>query len=41
MPGVIIVPDRMPIGQAIEEVLFLTRDVAPDEWNGQVVFLPL
>jgi hypothetical protein len=41
MPGVLIVPDRMPIGQAIDEILFLSVDVEPGEWNDQVVFLPL
>ena len=41
MPGVFIVPDRMPIGQAIDEILFLAMDVEPDEWKDQVLFLPL
>ena len=30
MPGVFIVPDRMPIGQAIDEILFLCMDVEAD-----------
>jgi hypothetical protein len=41
MPGVFILPDRMPIGQAIDEILFLALDVAADEWKDQVMFLPL
>jgi hypothetical protein len=41
MPGVFIVPDRMPIGQAIDEILFLSLDVGPDEWKDQVLYLPL
>lgn len=41
MPGVFIVPDRMPIGQAIDELLFLSIDVEPGEWKDQVLFLPL
>jgi hypothetical protein len=41
LPGVFIVPDRMPIGQAIDEILFLSMDVEPDEWKDQVLFLPL
>jgi hypothetical protein len=41
MPGVFILPDRMPIGQAIDEILFLSLDVEPDEWKDQVLFLPL
>ena len=41
MPGVFIVPDRMPIGQAIDEILFLSLDIEDDEWKDQVLFLPL
>ena len=41
MPGVFIVPDRMPIGQAIDESLLLSLDAEPDEWKNQVLFLPL
>lgn len=41
MLGVFILSDRMPIGQAIGEILFLSVDAEPDEWNGQVLYLPL
>lgn len=41
MPGAFIVPDRMPIGEAIDEILFLAQDVEPDEWKDQVLFLPV
>jgi hypothetical protein len=41
MPGVFIVPERLPIGQAIDEILFLSLDVEPDEWSNQVLYLPL
>ncbi len=41
MPGVFILPDRMPIGQAIAEILFLSLDAASDEWRDQVLFLPI
>jgi hypothetical protein len=41
MPGVFIVPDRMAIGQAIEEILFLATDVEPGEWKDRVLFLPI
>ena len=41
MPGIIIVVDRMPLGQAIDEILFLCLDVEPDEWRDQVLYLPL
>src|SRR5579872_3646488 len=36
LAGVFVVSDRMPIGQAIAEILFLSEDVAPDEWKDQV-----
>ncbi len=41
MPGLVVVPHRMAIGQAIEELLFLAKQSASDEWEGQVVWLPL
>ena len=41
MPGVSIVPDRMAIGQAIDELLLLSLEVDPGEWKDQVLFLPL
>lgn len=41
MPGVFILPDRMSVGQAIDEVLFLSLEVEPDEWRDQVLFLPV
>src|SRR5271165_1682591 len=41
MPGVFVVPDRMPIGRAIDELLFLSVDVNLDAWKDQVLFLPV
>jgi hypothetical protein len=41
MPGVFIVPERMPIGQAIDEILFLSLDIEPDAWKDPVLYLPL
>jgi hypothetical protein len=41
MWGVFILPDQMPIGQAIDEIIFLSIDAQPDEWKNQVIFLPL
>jgi hypothetical protein len=41
MPGMILVPDTMPIGQAIEEILLLAQCSREGEWEGQVVYLPL
>ncbi len=41
MPGVFVVPQSLPIGQAIEEVLLLAECSVEGEWEGQVRFLPL
>jgi hypothetical protein len=41
MPGVFVVPERLGIGRAIEEILFLSIEVEHDEWKDQVVYLPI
>jgi hypothetical protein len=41
MPGVIIVPDQLQIGRAVEELSTLIGASFDNEWEGQVVFLPL
>ncbi len=41
MPGVFVVPQSLPIAQAIEEVLLLAECSVDGEWEGQVRFLPL
>jgi hypothetical protein len=41
MPGVFILPDKMAVGQAIDEILFLSMDAQPNEWRDQVLYLPL
>jgi len=41
MPGMIVVPHQMAIGQAIDELIFLACESELDEWNGYVIFLPL
>jgi predicted nuclease of predicted toxin-antitoxin system len=41
MPGVIAVPDTLPIGQAIEEIAIIVECSAQSEWENQVVYLPL
>ena len=41
MPGVFVVPQSIPIAQAIEEVLLLAECSVDGEWEGQVRFLPL
>jgi len=41
MPGIIVVPHRMAIGRAVDELIFLAKESALDEWEGQVIWLPL
>jgi predicted nuclease of predicted toxin-antitoxin system len=41
MPGVFVVPDRMAVRQAIEELLLIEDCSEQAEWAGLVVYLPL
>lgn len=41
MPGVFVVNDRLPVRQAIEELLLINEGSEQAEWAGLVVFLPL
>jgi hypothetical protein len=41
MHGVIPVPQSLPIGQAIEDLLLIIECTSEEEWEGQVRYLPL
>lgn len=41
MPGVFVLSERMPIRQAIEELLLIDECSEQEEWNNLVVYLPL
>ena len=41
MPGVIAVPDDLPIGRAIEDLGILVECAAPSEIRSLVIYLPL
>jgi hypothetical protein len=41
MPGVFILNDRFPVGQAIEELLFIDTHSQQTTWAGMVIYLPL
>jgi predicted nuclease of predicted toxin-antitoxin system len=41
MPGMFVINDRMPIRQAIDELLLLIDCTKQNEWNGVVLYLPL
>jgi hypothetical protein len=41
MPGTIVVPRRLPISQAIDELEIILTCSLPDEWENTVRYLPL
>lgn len=41
LPGLIAVPQKLAVGTAIEELVFLAECSLPNEWADQVVFIPL
>jgi hypothetical protein len=41
MPGVVVAPRRLPIGQAIDAILLLAECSREGEWEGRTLFLPL
>lgn len=41
MAGLFVINDRMPIRQAIDELLLLSDATVQEEWNGIVLYLPL
>jgi hypothetical protein len=41
MPGLFEIPQSLPLGRAIEEVLLIAELSHPDEWTNQVRYLPL
>ena len=41
MPGVIEVSQDVPIGEAIEELVLIAECSLENEWENQVIFLPL
>jgi hypothetical protein len=41
MPGVIVVNDRMPPREAVEEICVVEACSETAEWNGRVLYLPL
>lgn len=41
MPGLIVVSQYFPIGNAIEEITLIAEGSLENEWNGQVLHLPL
>jgi len=41
VPGVVVVRDRMPIGQAVEELAIVVECNQPQELRNRILYLPL
>ena len=41
MPGVMVSPQLSPVAPIINDLVFLVQNSADNEWNNQVVFLPI
>ena len=41
MPGLFVIPERMPIGPAIKELELLALASDTEDWQSRVIFLPL
>jgi len=41
MPGVVIVPDQMAIGRAIEDLVLMLEAGSQDDFEHQILYLPL
>ncbi len=41
MPGVLASPQTMAVAPIINDLVFIVENSAEDEWEGQVVFLPV
>jgi hypothetical protein len=41
MPGVFELSRRVPLGQAIDDILLLAECSVDGEWEGQIRYLPL
>ena len=41
MPGVVIVPDLLPVGRAIDDLALMVEGSRDDEWENQVRHLPI
>jgi len=41
MPGVMVSPQLLPVAPIINDLVFLAENSADDEWDNEVVFLPI
>jgi len=40
-PGLIVVSDQMPIGEAIRDLIIIMECSAEEEWENRIEYLPL
>jgi len=40
-PGVLLVPQRLPVGEAIEELVLIWAASDADEWRNRILRIPL
>ncbi len=41
MPGLLVIDQRLPLGEVISEIVFLAECCDEGEWEGQACYLPL
>jgi predicted nuclease of predicted toxin-antitoxin system len=41
MAGLILAPQDVQLGKVIEELVLIAETTSPEEWQGQILFLPL
>jgi predicted nuclease of predicted toxin-antitoxin system len=41
MAGLILIPQDVQLGKVIEELVLIAETTSPEEWQGQILFLPL
>jgi predicted nuclease of predicted toxin-antitoxin system len=40
-PGVLLVPQQLPVSMVVEEIILLWAATEPSEWTNRIVWLPL
>lgn len=40
-PGLLIIPQHVPVSIAVEELLLIWHATEPDEWINRICYLPL
>lgn len=41
MPGIVLIPDHLPIGRAIDDIVLIATASRENEWVGRIQYLPL